>query len=92
MPEIVLPLALVDFPSGHIVIHSHSVLHLIDEGALVLVTTPVEVTSLDEGRRTQGLALESVAIRIVDERLAHHCCHINLFKLYQARKARGKAG
>ena len=49
MPEIVLPFSLVDFPSSHVVIHSYSMFHLVDEGALVLIATPVEVTSLDQG-------------------------------------------
>jgi hypothetical protein len=73
IPEVVLPLALINLSSGHVVVHAHAVLHLVDEGALVLVTTPVEVTTLDEGRCTQGLALEAVSIGIVDQGLTHHC-------------------
>lgn len=66
MPEIVLPFSLVDFPSSHVVIHSYSMFHLVDEGALVLIATPVEVTSLDQGRCPQGLPLETIPIWVMN--------------------------
>lgn len=73
MPEVVLPLALVDLPCGHVVVDSDSVFHLIDEGALVLVAASVEVAALDECGCAKGLALEAIAVGVVDEGLAYHC-------------------
>lgn len=48
MPEIVMPFSLVNLSSCCIVINTESVLHLVDEGALVLIAVEECVGALDE--------------------------------------------
>lgn len=49
MPEVVMPFSLIDLSSCCIVVDSKSVLHLIDEGAFVLITVEEGISALDEG-------------------------------------------
>jgi hypothetical protein len=52
------------------------VLHLIDEGALVLIAAAIEVGALDEGGSVDGFALETIAIGVLDQgRLSYQGRH-----------------
>lgn len=73
VPKIVLPLAFIYLPCGRVVVYSKAVLHLVDEGALVLVATAVEVAPLDERGCVDCLTLETVSVGVLDEgRISDH--------------------
>ena len=73
MPKIILPLAFIDLPCGSVVVCSEAVLHLVDEGALVLVPTAVKVAALDERRCVDCLPLETVSVGVLDQgRISDH--------------------
>lgn len=68
MPQIVMPFSLIHLSSCSIVVDSESVLHLIDEGAFVLIPVEEGISALDEGRWVEGFAFKAIAVGVLDDR------------------------